>query len=183
MRSLSAGLAVGMREGGEMAGRVAKGDKSGGQVQNGRAKRKSPDHGDPGSVVLWNSVPQRLTVREMVVVLVVLPLVPVMVMVRVPVVPRLLTVIFIVEVPAPVMEEGLKEMVVPLAWPEAERAMAESKPPVTEEVMVTLPELLRTTVMEVGEALSEKLAVVPVTVSETVVVSTVLPEVPLTVME
>lgn len=122
-------------------------------------------------------------VRLIVVVLEVLPLVPVMVMVWVPVVALLLAVIFMVEVPAPVMEDGLKEMVVPLPSPEAERLIAESKPPVTEEVMVTVPELLRVTVMEVGEALSEKLAVVPVTVSETVVVSTVLPEVPLTVME
>ena len=87
-----------------------------------------------------------------------------------------------VEEPAPVIEVGLKEMVTPLPSPEADRAIAESKPPVTEVVTVTSPELPRSTVREAGDALIEKAAVVLVTVSETLVVSVVLPEVPVTVM-
>lgn len=87
-----------------------------------------------------------------------------------------------VEVPAPVMVVGLKETELALPSPEAERVMGESKPPVAVVVMVTSPELLRAIVMEVGLALMEKPAVVLVTVSETVVFSTVLPEVPETVM-
>jgi hypothetical protein len=55
-----------------------------------------------------------MTSREMVVVCDVLPLVPLMVMVRVPVEARLLSVIFMVEVPAPVIDDGVKVMVVPL---------------------------------------------------------------------
>lgn len=113
---------------------------------------------------------------------VVVPLLPEMVIVRVPVVALRLGKIVMVDVPAPVIEVGLKLIVVPLAWPEADNEIAEAKPPVTEEVMVTLPELLRATVMAVGEALIEKLAAVPVTVSETVVVAVVVPEVPVTRM-
>jgi hypothetical protein len=105
-----------------------------------------------------------------------------MVIVRVPVVALLLAVIFIVEVPAPVMEVGVKLMVVPLPCPEAESAIAPLKPPVTADVMVTEPEVLRVTLIDVGEALMEYPAVGLVTVSETVVVSTVLPEVPEIVM-
>ena len=59
---------------------------------------------------------------------------------------------------------------------------AELKPPDTAEETLTWPELLRAIVRLVGEALMEKPAVVPVTVSETVVVSTVVPEAPFTVM-
>ena len=61
-------------------------------------------------------------------------------------------------------------------------APGQRKPPATLLVMVTFPELLRAMVMEVGLALIEKLGVAPVTVSETEVVSTALPEVPVTVM-
>lgn len=121
------------------------------------------------------------TSRLMVVVCVVLPLLPVMVMVRVPVAGLRLVVIFIVEVPAPVMELGLKVMVTPLPWPEADKEMAESKPPVTVVVMVTLAELLRFRLTDVGEALMEKPAEEEVTARETVVVSVVLPEVPVMV--
>ena len=48
--------------------------------------------------------------------------------------------------------------------------------------MVTLPEPLRAMLIVVGDALMEKPEVTPVTVRLTVVVSTVLPEVPVTVM-
>jgi hypothetical protein len=61
--------------------------------------------------------------------------------------------------------------------------MAESNPPVTAVLTVTEPELLRLMLMEVGEALTEKLAAVLVTVSETVALETVLPEVPVSVIE
>lgn len=121
------------------------------------------------------------TSRVMVVVCVVLPLWPVMVMVRVPVAALRLVVIFIVELPAPVMELGLNVMVTPLPSPEADKEMAESNPPVTAVVMVTLAELLRFRLTEVGEALTEKPAEEEVTVSDTVVVSVVLPEVPVMV--
>jgi hypothetical protein len=91
-------------------------------------------------------------------------------------------VIFIVEVPAPVIDVGLKLTEFWLPSPDAERVIAELKPPTTVEVMVTEPELLLAMLMVVGEALMEKPGVVPATVSVTVVVSTVLPEVPVTVM-
>lgn len=103
-------------------------------------------------------------------------------MVRVPVVARLPALIVMVDVPAPVIEVGLKLMVVPLPCPEADSDIAELKPPATDVVTVTVPEVLRVTLMEAGDALMEKLGVVPVTVSVTVVVSTVLPEVPVIVM-
>ena len=87
-----------------------------------------------------------------------------------------------VEEPAPVMVVGLKETELALPSPEAESVIGESKPPVAVAVIVTSPEALRAMLMEVGLALMENPAVVLVTVSETVVVSTVLPEVPVTVM-
>ena len=118
----------------------------------------------------------------MVVVWDVLPLVPLMVMVRVPVEARLLAVIFRVEVPAPLIDVGVKVRVVRLPCPLADRLMAELNPPVTAVVTVTVPDVPRATVMEVGEALIEKPAATEVTVSETVVVFTVVPEVPETVM-
>ena len=121
-------------------------------------------------------------VKLMVVVWVVVPLVPVIVMVRIPVVALLLAVIVMVDVPAPLIELGLKLIVVPLVCPEADNAIAELKPPVTAVVMVTLPEVLRAIVIDVGAALRENPAFVLVTVSETVVVSVMLPEVPATVM-
>ena len=84
--------------------------------------------------------PYHRTVSEMVVVWVVVPLVPVMV--RVPVVALLLALMVMVEVPAQVIEVGLKEMVVRLACPEADNAIAELRPPVTVEVTVTVPEVV-----------------------------------------
>lgn len=88
-----------------------------------------------------------------------------------------------VEAPDPVMEVGLKDMVSPLPWPEAERLMAELKPPVAVVVTVTAPEVLRVTLSDVGEAETVKLAVTPeVTVSETAVVCVSPPPVPVMVM-
>jgi hypothetical protein len=56
------------------------------------------------------------------------------------------------------------------------------KPPETVVVIVAVPDPPRTTLIDVGDALMVKLGFVPVTVNETVVVSTVLPEVPVTVI-
>jgi hypothetical protein len=113
------------------------------------------------------------TVRETVVVSVKPPPVPEMVMVWVPVLARRLTVNFSVDVPEPgaAIEPGLKLAVTPEGRPDADKEMAESKPPATVEVMVVEPELFWSTVSELGEALREKLAPAgDVTVRVTVVV-------------
>jgi hypothetical protein len=118
-----------------------------------------------------------------VVVSVRLPLVALTVMVWVPVDAFLEVATVIFEVPEPVMEVGLKVTVSPLPCPVADRLIAELRVPVTEVVIVELPELPLVIDKEVGEAETVKDPVVAeVTVSETVVVSTVLPLVPLTVM-
>jgi hypothetical protein len=125
----------------------------------------------------------RRTSSETVVVWLVEPLVPVTVMVCVPVVARRDTVMVMVELPEPVMELGLKLTLTPEGWPEADKETAESKPPVTAEVIVTEPELLRLMLMEEGDAEIEKPAEELVTVSETVVEEVVLPDVPVMVIE
>jgi hypothetical protein len=112
----------------------------------------------------------------------VVPLVPVTVIVRVPVVARRLTVMVRVDDPAPVIEVGLKPRVTLFPCPEPESEMAELKPPLTAVLTVTWPDVPRVTVIELGDALIEKPALALVTESETVVVCTVLPEVPVTVM-
>jgi hypothetical protein len=105
-----------------------------------------------------------------------------MVIVWVPVLARVVVLSVRVEVPAPVMDVGLKLAVTPDGKPLAVKATAESNPPVTALVIVEVPELPLTTVTVVGEALRLKLAVTPVTVRLTVVVSVVLPLVPVTVI-
>jgi hypothetical protein len=110
------------------------------------------------------------------------PLVPVTVMVRVPVRAVLPIVIVIVDDPAPVIDVGLNVTWFDLPTPEAESEIAELKPPLTAVLIWTVPELPRAMVMAVGLALIEKPAVVPVTVNVTVVVCTVLPAVPVTVI-
>jgi hypothetical protein len=88
-----------------------------------------------------------------------------------------------VELPAPVIDVGLNAAVTPVGMPLALSAMAELKPPVTEEVMVEVPVPPCATETEAGEADKVKLgATAAVTVSDTVVVSVVLPLVPVTVM-
>jgi hypothetical protein len=106
------------------------------------------------------------------------------VMVRLPRLERELTLIFIIDVPEPGTgtELGVKVTVWPLPNPEADKEIAELNPPETVVVMVEVPELPLTTVTVVGDALMVKLGDVPVTVSETVVVATVPPEVPVTVI-
>jgi hypothetical protein len=124
-------------------------------------------------------------VRETVVVFVLPPPVPVMVVVYVPLRARELTVSLRVDVPDPgaAMDAGLKLAVTPLGIPLADKATAESKPPVMVLVMVELPELPLDMVSEVGDALRVKLAPAwAVTVKETVVVCVTPPPVPLTVI-
>jgi len=90
-----------------------------------------------------------------------------------------------VEAPEPgaAMDVGLKLTVTPVGWPLAVKAIAESKPPDTLVVIVEVPLLPCTTETEVGEAEIVKAGLaVAVTVSDTAVVSVVLPEVPFTVM-
>lgn len=85
--------------------------------------------------------------------------------------------------PGALMVLGLKLTVTRLGWPLADKAMDELKPPEIVVVMVEWPEFPGLMVSDVGDALMVKLAPpVPVTVSDTVVVSWVLPEVPVTVM-
>ena len=104
-----------------------------------------------------------------VVVRVTPPPVPVTVMVWVPVLARLPTLTVIVEVPEPgaATELGLKVTLMLLPPPEEDKLIAELKPPEIAVVIVEVPEVLRGTLMEVGEALIEKLGFVPVTVSVT----------------
>ena len=84
-----------------------------------------------------------------------LPLVPVIVIVRVPVVARRFTVTVIVDVPPPVTELGLNETETRLPWPEADSETAPLNPPEGVTVIVEVFELLRVIVRDVGDALSE----------------------------
>ena len=77
---------------------------------------------------------------------------------------------------------GLKPTVTRDGWPLADKLIVELKPPEIVVVIVELPELPLVTLIDVGDALMVKLGFVPVTVSETVVVATVLPDVPVTVI-
>jgi hypothetical protein len=112
------------------------------------------------------------------------PPVPVMVIVWFPVLARLPTLTVIVDVPEPgaPMELGLKVTFMLLPPPEADKPIAELKPPETVVVILDPPELLRATLMDVGDALIVKLGAVPVTVRVKVVVFVMLPDVPVTVM-
>jgi hypothetical protein len=119
-----------------------------------------------------------------VVVCVTPPPVPVTVIVRVPVLTRRLTWMLIADVPAPgaAMELGLKLIVTLLPPPEADRLIAELNPPEIAVVIVDLPVPPGDTLRDEGDALIVKFGFVPVTVNVTVVVSTVLPDVPFTVI-
>lgn len=110
------------------------------------------------------------------------PLAPVTVIVWLPVVARRPTVIVMLVLPAPVIVVVPKLTEFWLPSPEADSVIGESKPPVALVVIVTCPELLRAIEIVLGLALTEKPAVVPVTVSVYVVVSTMLPDVPVIVI-
>ena len=103
-------------------------------------------------------------------------------MVEVPVVARLLTVNLMVELPfPPEMDVGLKETVVPLLCPLADREMEVIVPEVTAVVIFDVPEVPRETVRDVGLAEMVKLTRAAVTVSVSDVDSTV-PSEPVPVM-
>lgn len=87
-----------------------------------------------------------------------------------------------VELPPAETGFGLKLTDIPPPRPEAESEIGEANPPVTDVVMVVVPELLRAMLSDEGDAPSVKPVFTPVTVRVTVVVSCVLPEVPVTVM-
>ena len=91
------------------------------------------------------------------------------------------TVKVMVELPAPVIDVGLKLTVTPVGCPEADRAMVPLNPPVTALVMVEAPALPCATDTELGEA--DKLNPgAAVTVRLTVVLAEMLPDVPFTVI-
>lgn len=97
------------------------------------------------------------------------------------------TLTVIVEVPLPVppaglMDVGLKLTETPLSFTEPDSEIEETEPLATVAVIVEEPEPPLEMVSEVGDALIVKAGVAEGTVSVTVVVSTVLPEVPVTVM-
>lgn len=74
------------------------------------------------------------------------------------------TVMFMVEVPAPVIDVGLKLMVTPEGCPEAVKAIAELNPPVTVLVIVEFPVLPCTIETEAGDAERLKSGVEPMPV-------------------
>ena len=73
---------------------------------------------------------------------------------------------FIVDEPAPVIEDGLNPTVTPAGCPEAESVTAELKPPLTVLVMVEVPEFPCSTVTDDGDAerLNPAVWVVPASV-------------------
>jgi hypothetical protein len=87
------------------------------------------------------------------------------------------------EVPAPVIEAGLKAAVTPAGSPVAVRAIAELKPPVTAVVMVEVPVAPGATVTVVGAADRENPDAPEGTVKVTVAVWVMEPLVPVTVIE
>jgi hypothetical protein len=134
-----------------------------------------------GLALMLKSAAATVTVSETPVVWVTPPPVAVTVIVYVPVATVDPTVIVMVEDPEPgaVIELGLKLSVTPAGCPEADKVMAELKPPVTLVVIVDCPELPCATETEPGDA--ERLKFGAVTVSETVV-NGVAPLFPVTVM-
>jgi len=91
-------------------------------------------------------------------------------MLAVPLVAVRLTAIFIVDVPLPAIDEGLKEMVVPLLCPVADSAIEEMLPCVTEVVIVEFFDVPLVMLSVVGLAAMVKLEGAAVTVRLTVVV-------------
>ena len=112
------------------------------------------------------------------------PPVPVTVIVRVPVVAFGATRICIEACPEPgaAMVLGLKRTFTPAPCPDADKAIAELKPPDTVVVICETPAPPRATLTVFGDAATVKVPVFPVTERETVVVCVVLPAVPVTVM-
>jgi len=93
------------------------------------------------------------------------------------------TAMVIVDVPEPgaAIDVGLKLTVTPVGWPEADKAIAESNPPVTAVVIVDVPLEPGATETEAGEGEMLKVALA-VTVKVTVVWFVMPPPVPETVI-
>lgn len=123
-------------------------------------------------------------VKVILSVLVTPPPVPVTVIVDVPAFAVFATLICIVALPLPpAMEVGTKATVTPAGIPDADKATEELNPPEGVDVILLEPWPPGATLTVVGVALRVKLPpVVEVTVRETVVVSVVLPAVPVTVI-
>ncbi len=94
-------------------------------------------------------------------------------MLKVPVAALRLSVTFIVEVPLPAMEDGLKLMLVPFFWPDADSEIEEILPKVTVVVMVEVAEPPFAIESDVGFAVIVKLDGTVVTVRLMVVDCTV----------
>lgn len=127
------------------------------------------------------------TVKATCVAAVAPPPLPVIVMVKVPILAFRFTLTVIVELPLPVppaglIDLGLKLMATPLSGTDPDREIAEREPLVTVAMIVDEPELPLEMVSDVGDALIVKAGAAEGTVSVTVVVSMMLPEVPVTVM-
>ena len=92
--------------------------------------------------------------------------------------------IVMVDFPAPgaAMELGVKVTLSLLPSNAVDKVIAESKPPEIVVVIVEVPELPLAMLIEEGDAPMVKLGFGPTTVNETVVLSVMLPEVPVTVM-
>ena len=93
-----------------------------------------------------------MNVRAGVPVVEVLPEVPVTVIVYVPGTVVAATVIVMVELPDPVIDDELKPIVTPVGWPDADNVTDESNPPLAMTLIVEVPELPFTTETEEGEA-------------------------------
>lgn len=68
---------------------------------------------------------------------------------------------FMVELPVPIIDDGLKLIVTPEGWPEAVKVIAELNPPVTVLVIVELPLLFCAIDTEAGKAERLKLGFEP----------------------
>ena len=90
-------------------------------------------------IVKLGEVP--VTVNVTLVDSVVPPEVPFTVIEYVPVAVEDATLSVMLEVPAPVIDDWLNVTVTPDGWPDTDRAIGESKPPVAVLVMVEVPEL------------------------------------------
>lgn len=125
-----------------------------------------------------------MIVRVRIAVCVTPPPLAVIVIVRDPVLAVAATLTCIPACPEPgaAMVLGLNVTFTPLPCPDAVNEIAALKPPETAVVIFDSPVAPRATVKVLGESVTVKLPVVPVTVRVTVVVSVVLPEVPVTVM-
>ena len=98
------------------------------------------------------------------------PPVPLTTMLAVPLVAVRLTVTFIVDVPLPAIDDGLKDMVVPLFCPDADSAIDEMLPRVTAVVIVAFFDEPLLMLSVVGFAPMVKFEGAAVTVRLTVVV-------------